>query len=128
MLSTDYEQIAKRWVIAAEARDAAAAKSLMAEDIIVCPPFLEQPVSGIANVMRVFGVFVSVTEKFRYGRIWTNQTSAVLEFTAEVDGKPLHGLDIIELNADGKICRFDICARSLSTIKALADAAKQHLS
>ena len=120
--------IAEQWVDAATSRDAARARSLLSDDVQVSPPFLEEPVSGADAAMRVFGAFIAATREFEYGRIWTNGSATILEFRAKVDGRLLTGLDVIEVGDDGKITRFDICARPLSAIAALGEAAKAHLN
>ena len=127
MSDDQHHNIAQKWVKAAEARDAAAVAALLADDVVTLPPFLEEPVVGVRDTMRVFGAFVTVTEGFTYGRVWAHGDSAVLEFRATIDGKPLMGLDVIETDANGKITKFEICARPLSSIQALGEAAKAGL-
>lgn len=119
--------IAQKWVEAATSRDAQRARELLSDQVEVSPPFLEEPVLGAAAAMKVFGAFIAATKNFEYGRIWADGTTAVLEFHATVDGRPLTGLDVIEVGEDGKISRFDICARPLSSIEALGKATRKYL-
>ena len=127
-MSVQNEQnIAQRWVEAATSRDAQRARELLSDRVEVSPPFLEEPVQGAAAAMKVFGAFIAATKDFEYGRIWAEGSTAVLEFHATVDGRPLTGLDVIEVDEDGKISRFDICARPLSSIAALGEATQIYL-
>lgn len=127
MSGNNNQNIAQKWVEAAEARDAAAVAALLADDVLVMPPFLEEPVVGTKDTLKVFGAFVTVTEGFEYGRVWAQGDSAVLEFRATIDGKPLMGLDVIETDENGQITKFEICARPLSSIQALGEAARARL-
>lgn len=121
------QNIAERWVDAATSRDAARARALLADDVEVAPPFLEQPVHGTEAAMRVFRAFIIATTEFEYGRIWPGSEATVLEFRAKVGELSLTGLDVIEVDRDGRICRFEICARPLSTISALGEEARRFL-
>ena len=127
MSGNNDQNIAQKWVDGAEARDTAAVRQLLSEDVIVMPPFLEEPVKGVNATMKVFGAFVTMTENFEYGRVWAQGRSAVLEFRATIDGKSLMGLDVIETDGAGKITKFEICARPLSSIQALSEAVKARL-
>lgn len=121
------QNIAEQWVDAATSRDAAKARALLADDVEVAPPFLEQPVQGAEEAMRVFRAFILATTEFEYGRIWPGSEMTVLEFRAKIGELSLAGLDVIEVDQDGKICRFEICARPLSAISALGEAARRYL-
>ncbi len=48
-------------------------------------------------------------------------TSVVLEFSAKVNGKALKGIDLIQFDAEGRIVDFEVMARPLSGLQALAD-------
>lgn len=127
MIESSKQNIAERWIEAAVSRDAVRARALLAEEVEVSPPFLEQPVQGAEAAMRVFGAFIRATREFQYGRIWLGSATAVLEFSAKIGEHSLTGLDVIEVDEDGRICRFEICARPLSAISALSEAACRHL-
>ncbi len=51
-----------------------------------------------------------------------------MEFFAEVDGEKLHGVDIVTINARGKILSFDILARPQSIVQKLGGAVKAQLN
>ena len=43
----------------------------------------------------------------------------VLEFEAEIDGKYINGVDIIDFNEDGKITHFKVMVRPLQAVNML---------
>ena len=56
---------------------------------------------------------------FKYVGEWTSATGAVLEFTNEIDGITINGVDIITFDADGRITHFKVMVRPLKAINLL---------
>ena len=71
---------------------------------------------ALSNVIEVF-------ENFTYHRELISETdrSAMLEFTADVSGKTLKGVDIITFNDAGLITEFEVLIRPMSGLSALAE-------
>lgn len=57
-----------------------------------------------------------------YHREWYAEDSAVLEFTTTIDGKDVHGVDMIAWDQDGAIVDFTVMARPLRGLQALIAA------
>lgn len=70
----------------------------------------------LTNVIQVF-------ENFTYHREFYTEDGAnvVLEFSADVSGKSLKGIDMIRFNAQGKIIDFEVMIRPMSGLAALAE-------
>ena len=116
------KNLAQVWHDAVEAKDVDKILDMFSESIVVLTPFREEEVRGKEAVLKTFAAFVEVTEYFKYGRDWAFENEVFLEFTARVNGKHFLGIDLITLDEDGKIARFDIVARPLASIQALSDA------
>jgi hypothetical protein len=56
---------------------------------------------------------------FAYVGEWTNDSGAVLEFTCEVDGVTINGVDIIVFDAEDRIIHFKVMVRPLKAINLL---------
>jgi hypothetical protein len=56
---------------------------------------------------------------FAYIGEWLNENSAILEFTNEVDGIKVNGIDMITFDADGLITHFKVMVRPLKAINLL---------
>ena len=107
-----------RWHTVLTARDEGALPALIAEDAVFRSPALFRPAEGrdavvgyLTAAMRVLG-----SESFTYHREWRNETGAILEFTTELDGRDVHGVDMIEWNDEGLIQRFDVMVRPQSAL------------
>jgi SnoaL-like domain len=56
---------------------------------------------------------------FTYVGEWTSETGAVLEFTNDIDGITINGVDIITFDGDGRIVHFKVVVRPLKAINLL---------
>ncbi len=115
-------QALKDWVRAAASKDGPALRDLLSEDIALFPPFQEEPMIGQTKALKTLSLFSKVTQNFSYDRTWHSGKMAVLEFTAEIEGRTLHGLDLIEFNDRGKISRIEVMARPHAAVTSLRAA------
>ena len=76
------------------------------------------------------GTVVKVFEDFTYHRTYTSEDgmSAILEFSAKVNGKELKGIDQIRFDEEGKIVDFEVMVRPMSGLQALGDEMAQRLA
>ncbi|KAA1424938.1 nuclear transport factor 2 family protein [Mumia zhuanghuii] len=123
---------ADRFRAAVESGDIAAAESLLADDVTFHSPVKFTPFEGKAIVMAVLGFVTQVFEDFRYvGELEGTGSRAdegepvpseILVFRAAVEGKAIHGLDLLQLDEDGLISEFTVMVRPMSAVVALKDA------
>jgi hypothetical protein len=72
-------------------------------------------------------IMVLGNSEFEYVRELIGESEAVLEFTSEVNGIHINGVDMIHWNADGKIDDFKVMIRPLKAINLLHGMMKQML-
>ncbi|UQA32586.1 nuclear transport factor 2 family protein [Streptomyces sp. HNA39] len=121
-----------RFRAAVDTRDLAALDDLFTEDIRLYSPVKFTPFEGRPMVLGLFGVLLRTFEDFRYVGEFagTAQTSAdgseapaaVLPFRATVNGKEIHGIDLVHLAEDGRIKEFTVMVRPQSAVHALGEA------
>ncbi|QCW76716.1 nuclear transport factor 2 family protein [Streptomyces sp. S6] len=121
-----------RFRAAVDTRDLAALDDLFTEDIRLYSPVKFTPFEGRPMVLGLFGVLLRTFEDFRYVGEFagTAQTSAdgseapaaVLLFRATVNGKEIHGIDLVHLAEDGRIKEFTVMVRPQSAVHALGEA------
>lgn len=56
---------------------------------------------------------------FTYVGEWLNETGAILEFTNEINGIRINGVDMITFGADGRITHFKVMVRPLKAVNML---------
>jgi hypothetical protein len=121
-----------RFRAAVELRDVDALDALFAPEPRFFSPVKFTPFEGRAVVLGVFGVLLRrVFDEFRYvGELDGSADTAagvprdahLLVFRAMVGGKQIHGIDLIQLDADGLIEEFTVMVRPLSAVVALSEA------
>ena len=107
---------------------------LLADDVVFQSPVVHTPQEGRAitkmYLLAAFNVFPGDSSKqqgdtpaekpegkFRYVREVVGDYDAVLEFTTEMDGIKVNGVDMIKWNDEGKIIDFKVMIRPLKAIQ-----------
>ncbi|KPN90088.1 nuclear transport factor 2 family protein [Pseudomonas nunensis] len=84
-------------------------------------PMAHTPYPGAAVVSMILNTVFDVFENFEYHRelATADGLNVVLEFSANVGGKALKGIDMIRFDEQGKIVEFEVMVRPLSGLQAL---------
>jgi hypothetical protein len=109
------------WHQVVKTRNADSLNTLLADDVVFHSPVVHAPQVGKA-VTRMYltaalGVFFN--ESFRYVREVIADHDAVLEFSVDIDGINVNGVDIIRWNDEGKIVDFKVMLRPLRAINLI---------
>jgi hypothetical protein len=90
-------------------------------DVVFESPVVHTPQAGrditfkyLASADKVLG-----GPGFAYVGEWLNERSAILEFTNEINGIKLNGIDMITFDADGLITHFKVMVRPLKAVNML---------
>lgn len=123
---------AARFRAAVETRDHAALEDLFTEDVRFYSPVKFTPFEGRPMVLGLFGVLLRTFEDFRYigefqGAAESSADggeapSEVLLFRATVNGKEVHGIDLLHFDEAGRIKEFTVMLRPLSAVQAMSEA------
>ncbi|MFD7235040.1 nuclear transport factor 2 family protein [Streptomyces syringium] len=124
--------IAERFRTAVEKRDLAGMEGLFTEDVRFYSPVKFTPFEGRPMVLGLLGVLLRTFEDFRYigGFEGTAETSTdgdeaaseILLFRATVEGKEIHGIDMLQFDEDGRIKEFTVMVRPQSAVRTLGRA------
>lgn len=121
----------ERFRAAVEARDLAAFDELFSPDVRFFSPVKFTPFTGAVAVRGLLAVLLRTFEEFQYvgqlaGEAATDagrQTeSHLLIFRATVRGRQIHGIDLLQLGADGLVEEFTVMVRPLSAVTTLSEA------
>lgn len=112
------EELIGKWHQIIERRDPSQIASLLADDVVFHSPVVHTPQSGrtITALYLNAAFTVLINDSFRYVREIVGPADAALEFTVEIDGISLNGVDMIKWNAEGKITEFKVMVRPLKAI------------
>ncbi|WP_331754594.1 nuclear transport factor 2 family protein (plasmid) [Streptomyces sp. NBC_00012] len=130
-------ETAERFRAAVEKGELTALSDLFTEDIRLYSPVKFTPFEGRPMVLGLFGVLLRTFEDFRYVGHFegTAETSAdgeeapstILIFRATVNGKQIHGIDLLQFDGEGRIKEFTVMVRPQSAVHALGQAVLEGL-
>lgn len=84
-------------------------------------PMAFKPYRSREAVVLILSTVITIFENFEYHRAFASPDglSLVLEFSADVGGKSLKGIDMVRFDADGLIVDFEVMIRPLNGLQAL---------
>lgn len=91
---------------------------LLADDAVFHSPVVHTPQQGkdIVALYLSAASEIFASSGFKYEREIIDGQTAVLEFSCEIDGIQINGIDMFSWNADGKITDFKVMVRPLKAI------------
>lgn len=111
-----------RWHAVVESRDPAGLPALIAEDAVFRSPAVHAPQQGRDTVVGYLtAAFTVLGPSLAYQREWLGDGSAVLEFTTEVAGRSVHGIDMITWDEQGLIRDFTVMVRPAKGLQAVVE-------
>ncbi|CRL52064.1 MULTISPECIES: nuclear transport factor 2 family protein [Pseudomonas] len=119
----------QQWHEMIRTADLSALPGLLDPHAVFRSPMAHTPYPGAAVVSMILNTVVKVFEDFAYHRelATADGLNVVLEFSANVGGKQLKGIDMIRFNEAGKIVEFEVMVRPLSGLQALGEQMGQRL-
>jgi hypothetical protein len=118
----DRPETLTRWHQVVEAKDPALLDDLLADEAVFRSPAVHTPQEGkelTTSYLRAAMVVIGPT--LTYQHEWYDDGSAILEFTAELDGLTVHGIDMIRWGADGRITEFTVMVRPFKALQKLME-------
>lgn len=110
------------WHALAEARDPSRLEGLLADDCVFRSPAVHTPQEGKALTTAYLSAAITVLgPTLTYVREWYAADSAVLEFTAELDGLTVHGVDMLTWGPDGRLTDFTVMVRPFKGLQKLVE-------
>ncbi|WP_027860931.1 nuclear transport factor 2 family protein [Marmoricola sp. URHB0036] len=110
------------WHRVAESRDPAGLDDLLDEACVFRSPAVHTPQEGkTLTTAYLSAALVVLGPSLTYRHEWWDDGSAVLEFTAELDGLTLHGIDMLRWGDDDRLTEFTVMVRPYKGLTALME-------
>jgi hypothetical protein len=95
--------------------------TILADNVVMHSPIVHKPIEGkkIVTLYLRAAFHTFVTEKFTYIRELSNDSTAILEFTTEIDGIFVNGVDMISWDETGLITDFKVMVRPLKAVNLI---------
>ena len=110
----------KNWHTFLDTKNPKILDELLADEVIFYSPIVWSPQEGkqitklyLIAALKVFG---GENTNFTYVRQVIENNQFILEFTTIIDGITVNGVDMIEVNDEGKIISFKVMVRPLKAI------------
>ncbi|MGA3282359.1 MAG: nuclear transport factor 2 family protein [Smithella sp.] len=115
------ENTVAAWHKLLETKDAAGLDEILADNVVFHSPIVHTPQEGkpITKLYLTAALYVFNNGSFKYLRKIISGNNAVLEFTTEIDGITVNGVDMITWGADGRITDFKVMIRPLKAINLI---------
>ena len=112
------DSVLTRWHRLVAGPSPAALDALLADDVVFHSPIVHTPQVGRELAARylsaAFQVFMNPS--FRYVRQLSGSRDAMLEFTVEIDGITVNGVDMLTWNDAGQLTEFKVMLRPLKAV------------
>ena len=117
---TERPEPLSRWHRIIEEQDPALLDELLADDCVFRSPAVYTPQEGKAlTTAYLSAALVVLGPTLSYKHEWSDAGSAILEFTAELDGLQVHGIDMLRWGSDGRVTEFTVMVRPFKGLTQL---------
>lgn len=109
------------WHDIVRTRNLKALDALLANDVAFHSPVVHTPQIGKVVTMQYLSAafYVFFNESFQYVRETSSTHDAILEFTVDIDGISVNGVDMLKWNDEGQIIEFKVMIRPLKAIQLI---------
>ena len=129
MAMSDQPAALRAWHDIVKSKDPVGLDALLADDVVFRSPAVFKPQEGKAITTVYLSAALAVLgPTLRYVGEWSDATSAVLEFEADLDGTVVHGVDMLRWNADKKLTGFTVLVRPMRGLEALMPRMAEQLA
>ena len=117
------------WHAVAASRDPALLDGLLADACVFRSPAVHTPQEGKALTTAYLTAAMAVLgPSLSYVREWYGEDSAVLEFSAELDGLTVHGVDMLTWDSSGHLVDFTVMVRPFKGLTTLMERMSAELA
>lgn len=117
MENTIFHQFLDKWHLVVEQQDAKVLGDLLTDDVVFYSPVVHTPQRGKKiTTMYLMGAGTVLRKDFKYTNKIIDGLHGVLQFSCKIDEISVDGVDIIELNEEGRITNFKVMVRPLKAM------------
>jgi hypothetical protein len=119
----------RAWHAVVQSGDPARLDGLLADDVVFRSPAVFKPQEGKAVTAQYLTSAMAVLgPSLRYVGEWYGETSAVLEFEANLDGVYVQGVDMLRWNGADKLVGFTVMVRPMRGLNKLVELMARELA
>ncbi|MUM04919.1 hypothetical protein B5P44_09025 [Mycobacterium sp. CBMA 213] len=127
-MSDEMPAAVKEWHQLVARPESTRLRELLSADVVFRSPALPTPQVGQDRVhASLWAALAVLAPSLSYGEQWFGVDSAVLHFTAEVDGRHLEGVDIVRWDPSNRVTEFAVMIRPFKGLQTLMAALDRRL-
>ena len=128
-LRTRQPPAVRAWHAVVDAADSSLLASLLADDVVFLSPAVYAPQRGKElTTQYLTSAMVVLGPSLRYISEWYDDTSAVLEFEANLEGVFVQGIDMLRWNAEHLLVSFTVMVRPIRGLEKLIELIARQLA
>lgn len=104
------------WHQIVEERDWNLLQKILADEVEFHSPFVWKPKVGRGITAFILQNVTDIFEHFTYHREWSQDGEMALEFSAEINGLQIKGIDLIKFNSQNQIEKFEVMLRPANAL------------
>ncbi|MEI6621519.1 MAG: nuclear transport factor 2 family protein [Actinomycetes bacterium] len=118
------------WHEVVDSRDPQRLADVLADSVVFRSPIVHTPQRGreLTTLYLTGAMVVLGNDTFSYVREVADGSTAILEFTSDIDGITVNGVDMIEFDADGRIVDFKVMLRPMKAITLVGQKMSEMLA
>ncbi len=121
---------AERFLAASRAGDVDAAAAELSPDVVMLNPATDDPVVGRDAVADALRAVEAACDQFQHTHLLADASSDCaalfgLVFEARIGEAKLRGIDLLEINEQDRIARFEVAARPIAALMALGNRMRE---
>jgi len=120
-MARDTGTFLREWHDLVARRDLEALRHVLADGVTLGAPPYWTKLEGRPIVHHLLGIIIETIEGFTYHREWWTGRELALEFTGKVEELDLQGIDLISLDAEGRIRNLDVLMRPVNGVIRLQE-------
>jgi hypothetical protein len=126
---SDQPRALSAWHGVVTSKDIRLLDALLADDVEFRSPAVFAPQQGKAVTTAYLTAALAVLgPTLRYVAEWYDESSAVLEFEADLDGVFVHGVDMLRWNGEDKLTSFTVMVRPMRGLQQVITLMGQRLA
>ncbi len=110
-----------------QGKDVDALSDVLCEDVVFHSPVLFKPFVGRDTAKHVLSVVADVLTDFRYTEELRGESSVALRFHARAGERELEGIDLLDLDEEGRIATLTVFMRPMTGLSAFSQMMTERL-
>ncbi|WP_224391153.1 nuclear transport factor 2 family protein [Pseudonocardia sp. ICBG1293] len=94
-------------------------QAVLAADVVLNSPILDEPIVGSGPATAVLGLLSSIIDDLTFGEVLTGEIHVAVHLTGTVDAHPIEAVDRLEFDPAGRVRTMTVLARPLAAVVAL---------